>query len=134
MRARLLQSGLAAAAIVACAAVALLLPPLWTGISGRDFRPQATAMAILLVVAAIGLRRGLRWPVMPLVLGLAAIELLTLLVIAAFSGYGGTGLLDEFNLLWLAYMNLFIGLPWLLGLVAGSIWLRRAAAARQPGA
>jgi len=31
-----------------------------------------------------------------------------------------------FNLWWLAYMNQFIGLPWLLGLGIGGLWLRYA--------
>ncbi len=123
---RLLRPVLAVVAMAACAAVGVFLPPLWHGAGGRDFRPQATMMAVLIFVLAVVLRRALRWRVPDFILGLVAAELVALGIIAYFSGFTGWELFDRFNLSWLAGMNLFLGLPWLAGLGAGSLWLRLA--------
>ncbi len=121
---RILRPVLVVIAMVGCAAAGVFLPPPWHGAGGRDFRPQATTMAVPILGLAVVLRRGLRWRVLDFVLGLVAAELVTLVVIANFSGFAGWELFDRFNLSWLAGMNLFIGLPWLVGLGAGSLWLK----------
>jgi hypothetical protein len=123
MKRRLIHVGVAAVAMILCAAVALAVPPLWQGVSGRDFRPQATTMAILILGVGIALRRGLRWPVADLILGLLLTEIVTLSIIAKLSGSTWPETFNPFNLWWLAFMNIFIGLPWLLALVIGSVWL-----------
>jgi hypothetical protein len=123
---RLIHVAAASSAMVLCTAAGLAAPPLWHGVSGRDFRPQATMVAILILIVGIALRRGLRWPASDLILGLLLPEIITLSIIAKFSGFTWLEMFDPFNLWWLAYMNEFIGLPWLLGLGIGSLWLRYA--------
>jgi len=118
---------MAVLAMVFCAAAAMLTPPIWQGLGGRDFRPQATNMAILLIVVAVAFRRGLRWDALDFVLALTVAEVITLSVIAYFSGLTWLKAFDSFNLSWLAGMNLFIGLPWLVGFALGSLWLRYSA-------
>jgi len=122
MKLRILQIGIAVIGILMCALVAAFLPPLWQGVSGRDFRPQATTMAFFLLVLSILFRGFLRWRLLNLMIALFIVEIITLTIIAYFSGYTGIGILDSFNLEWLAFMNIFIGLPWLLGLGTGSVW------------
>jgi hypothetical protein len=90
---------------------------------GRDFRPQATTMALLMLILTVALRRGLRWAVIDLLLAILVVEIITLSVIASFSGLTWLAAFDSFNLSWLVFMNWFIGLPWLVGLMAGSLWL-----------
>jgi hypothetical protein len=119
----LTQIGLAVIGILTCSVIAAVLPPLWQGISGRDFRPQATVMAVLILIVSSTFRGFLRWRILNLIGALCIVEILTLTIISYFSGYTGMRILNAFNLEWLAYMNIFIGLPWVLGLGAGSIRL-----------
>jgi len=121
MKAYAIQIAVAVACMLICVAAAVLLPPLWEGLSGRDFRAQATLMAVLLFLTSALLRGGLRWPPLGLVLALLVFESAMLLTVGYFSGYAGAQLFSRFNLAWLAYMNLFTGLPWLAGLGLGSI-------------
>ena len=79
-------------------------------------------MAGLLLVLSVLFRGRLGWRLLNLIIALFLVEIITLIIIGHFSGYTGYKILDSFNLEWLAYMNLFTGLPWLLGLGAGSIW------------
>jgi hypothetical protein len=110
--------------MIACAVVAAFLPPLWHGISGRDFRPQATTMAILIFALAAVLRTWRRWPVVEFIGAVVCAELFTLCVIAHFSGFSWLELFDSFNLSWLATMSLFVAVPWLAGFLVGSLLLR----------
>ena len=124
MKSRLIHTGIAALSMILCAAASYLASPLWHGISGRGFYPEATTMAILIFLLAVVFRRAFRWIVLDFILGLLIVEVITLAVIADVSGLTGLETFDSFNLLWLAFMNLFIGLPWLLGYGLGSLWLR----------
>lgn len=108
-----------------CVVAGLFLPTFWDGISGRDFRPNATNAGILIFIFAIILRFGYHWPVKVLVLSIIPILGLTLLGIGIFSGYIGTDLLNPFNIMWFFYLNLFIGIPWLVGIGVASIALSR---------
>jgi hypothetical protein len=81
-------------------------------------------MAVLILVCAIVFRRVLRWHVLDFVLGWFAAEFVTLCVIAHFTGFTGLEVFNHFNLSWLAFMSLFVGLPWLVGLGIGSLWLK----------
>jgi len=121
MKAYVFQIAVAVICMAVCVAVAILLPPLWEGTGGRDFRPQATLMALLLFLTSALFRGCLRWSPLGLVLALLVFEIATLLIVGYFSGYTGARVFNLFNLAWLAYMNLFTGLPWLAGLGLGSI-------------
>lgn len=117
----LVRAFLVALWLVAATFTALALPPPWEGVGGRDFRPQGATLAVILFASALLVRYALRWSWLPILLGLAGVDLLALVVIAQFSG---ASLLDPFNLRWWALVNLFIGLPWLAGAAAGEIAVR----------
>jgi hypothetical protein len=110
--------------MILCAAAAAFIPPLWQGVSGRDFRPQSATMALLILVLASLLRAWRRWPLIEFIGALVCAELFTLCVIAHFSGFTWLELFDSFNLSWLDTMSVFIAVPWLVGLLIGSVLLR----------
>jgi hypothetical protein len=111
--------------MILCAVGAVFIPPLWQGAGGRDFRPQAFTMALLIFALASLLRAWRHWPMSEFIGAFLCAEFFTLCVIAHFSGNTWLQILDRFNMLWLGWMSLFVGLPWLLGLVVGSLLLRR---------
>jgi hypothetical protein len=110
--------------MILCAVVAAFLPPLWQGVSGRDFRPQSAMMGILILLLAAVLRVWRRWPLVEFLGAVVCAELFTLCVIAHFSGFTWLQLFDSFNLSWLGTMSVFIAVPWLTGLLVGSLLLR----------
>jgi hypothetical protein len=124
MTQRLAQMGIAVVGILLCAVVANLMPPLWPGVSGRDFRPQEIVMAVMLFILSALLRGAAKWHWVNLVAALAIVEIITMAIISYFTGYTGAEIFDSSNLEWLAFMNKYIGLPWLLGLGIGSLWLK----------
>ncbi len=109
--------------MILCAVVAAFLPPLWQGVSGRDFRPQSAMMGILILLLAAVLRVWRRWPVVEFLGSVVCAELFTLCVIAHFSGFTWLELFDSFNLSWLGTMSVFIAVPWLTGLLVGTLLL-----------
>ena len=123
MKRRLIQISIPVIAIILCAVAASLLPPLWPGESGRDFRPQAIVMGIILFIMAALFRGRMKWHWSNLIAALAIIEIITLAIISYLTGYTGLEIFDTSNLQWMAFMNKYIGLPWLLGLGLGSLWL-----------
>lgn len=110
--------------MILCTVVAAFLPPLWQGVSGRDFRPQSAMMGILILLLAAVLRVWRRWPVVEFLGAVVCAGLFTLCVIAHFSGFTWLELFDSFNLSWLGTMSAFIAVPWLAGLLVGSLLLR----------
>jgi hypothetical protein len=123
MKSRLAQIGLAIIGILLCAVAANIIPPLWPGVSGRDFRPQAVVMGILLFIMAALLRGRLKWHWINLIAALAIIEIITLAIISYFTGYTGLETFDTSNMQWMVFMNKYIGLPWLAGVGLSSLWL-----------
>ena len=127
MKLRLIHAGLAAGGIFLCAAVAAFTPPLWHD-GGRGIVPQATKMALLILVLAIVLSRRFRWSAFDFILGLLAAEVIAFLVINCISGSSWLGFFDStllwFNLSWLGYISPFIALPWIAGFTLGSLWLK----------
>lgn len=109
---------------LAIVAVAAALPGLWSGQGGRDFRPQALNAAVLLFAFAWVLARKFHWRVGDCFLTLFLVEVLSLFVIGHFSGSHG---IDYFNLQWLGFLNLFVGLPWLGGFVVAALWSKPSA-------
>jgi hypothetical protein len=124
MRTHVIHTLIATLAMILCAVAATFLPPLWQGVSGRDFRPWGTMMAILILMIAVVLRVGFRWPITELLASLVCAEVLTLCVIAHFTDFTWLELFDSFNLSWLDTMTMFIAVPWLAGLLVGSLFLR----------
>ena len=124
MKTHIIRILTATLAMILCAVAAAFLPPLWHGVSGRDFRPQSTTMALLIFLLVAVLRRWRRWPIADFVGALICAELFTLCVIGHFSGFTWLEIFDSFNLWWLGTMSVFVGLPWLLGLLVGSLLLR----------
>lgn len=124
MKTHIIHTVIATLAMILCAVAATFLPQLWQGMSGRDFRPWGVLMALLILLVAVVLRGCLRWPVSELLASLVCAEVFTLCVIAHFSGFTGLELFDPFNISWLGAMNMFIAVPWLVGLLGGSLFLR----------
>ena len=117
--------------MAASAAVGVMAPALWEGVSGRDFRPQATTMAILFVLVGSAFRGAAKWDLKDFIASLIIANFVALAVIGHFSGYGGRQAFDTFNVWWLGFMNIFIGLPWTIGFALGSaiLWARNKRAA-----
>ena len=124
MKTHIIHIVAATLAMILCAVVGAFLSPFWQGVSGRDFRPQSTAMAILIFLLATVIRRWRRWPIADFVGALICAELFTLCIIGHFSGFTWLEIFDNFNLWWLGTMSVFVCLPWLLGLLVGSLLLR----------
>ncbi len=120
----LVHTVLAVIAMFICAIAGFFIPALWQGVGGRDIRLQLTMMAILILIVGIAFRRALRWHALDFVFGFLAAEFLTLCIVGLFSRYTGSELFCWFNLKWLAFMSIFVGLPWLVGLGVGSLWLK----------
>lgn len=123
MKTCLIRAVTAALGMFLCAVATYMTPPLWEGVSGRDFRPQAAKMAFLILLLAVFLRKKARWRVADFALGLLAAEAVTLTIISHFSGFTGREVFEPFNLRWLLDVSMFIAPPWLLGLGLGSLWL-----------
>src|SRR5580765_3592795 len=117
MKTHIIHTLIGTLAMILCAVAATFLPPLWQGVSGRDFRPWGTTLAISNLLVAVVLRTGFRWPVVELLASLVCGEIITLCVIAHFTGFTWLELFDRFNLSWLGTMSVFIAVPWLLGLL-----------------
>src|SRR5262245_19247302 len=121
MKTHIAHTAAATLAMILCAVAAIFIPPFWQGVSGRDFRPQATTMALLILLLAVLLRGWRRWLVAEFIAALLCAELFTLGVIGHFSGFTWLELFDRFNLSWLATMSMFIAVPWLVGQFIGSL-------------
>ncbi len=119
MRTCLIRATIAALGMFLCAVVGAFAIPL----TGRDYSLHARTAAILILLLAVVLRRTARWRVLDFITGLLAAEAVTLIIIDHFSNFGWLQLLDSYNLNQLVYVNWFIGLPWVIGLGLGSLWL-----------
>ena len=119
---------IANAAIFICAVAGAFLPGLWSGVSGRDFRPQAVNAGILILVVSFLLRYRFKWPILQMLLCLVPTQFIILLCISNFSGFSGSELFNEFNLGWLFFMDIFIATPWIIGIFIGSIILKKKTA------
>ena len=124
MKTHIIHTLIGTLAMILCAVAASFLPALWQGASGRDFRPWGAMMAILILLVAVVLRTGFRWPVVEFLASLFCAEVFTLCVIAHFSGFTWVEIFDRFNLRWLGSINVFFAVPWLAGLLVGSLLLR----------
>lgn len=125
----LIRPVIANAAMVICFVIANLLPGLWTGMGGRDFRPQAFNAAILILAASIAMRCKLKWPILHMILYLIPTQLIVLISMSYFSGYHLFQILCSFDLFydflqWLLFVDLFIGVPWIMGVFIGSLILK----------
>ena len=126
----LLRLLIANAAMVFCVAIASLLPSLWTGISGRDFHPQAFNASLLILVISCLIRYKFKWPILHMIVSLIPLQFITLICMAYFSGYTVYQLIFSFDLLhdflhWLLIVDLFIGAPWIVGVFVGDFLLKR---------
>lgn len=124
----LLRIFLGTVAFVLCAISGLFIPPMWEGVSGRDFRPAATNSALLLLLLATVLRVFLRWRLLDFLAIVVVIQALTLMAINHFTGFSWSEIFHWFNLSWLGMLSVFTALPWMLGVALGTgiLWLRRA--------
>lgn len=108
---------IAFATMLACALLAVIVHAL-VGSWGRDPRPAAAVMALLLTMAAFYLAGSRRYPIGSLLAALVLAELVLIAAIGWFA-YGGVPRLDRFFRSWFVTSALIIALPWLIGLAAG---------------
>lgn len=113
---------LACALVILCSILAMLLLthlfPVFTGDRGlHQVRVIAVGLGLIGCAAA-----WQRWfPVSQLLLGLVPVEALGLAIFPAFSGLP---LLHPFNIAWSFWLAGVVGLPWLIGLIAGHLMRR----------
>jgi len=133
MKTHLIRAAIAALGMFLCAVVGCFALLLLQGVSGRSSLPFITT-AVLILILAVVLRRGFRWQVADFILGLVAAQVIMVPVIVfladLFSGFTWSQLpmfmlkAALITLMWLAFANVVVGLPWLLGWGLGSLWLR----------
>ena len=116
-------------AIAFCIGLASLFPGLWTGVGGRDFRPQAFNAAIFVLATSVVMRYALKWPVLHMMVSLIPIQFIVLISMSYFSGYAIFQIFNSFDLFhdflqWLLLVDFFIGTPWILGIFVGSLMLK----------
>ncbi len=116
---------IANAAMFMCVVAGSFLPGLWSGVSGRDFRPQAVNVGILILVVSFLLRYRSKWPILQMLLCLVPTQLIILLCISYFSGFTGWELFNAFNFDWLLFIDLFIAAPWIVGIFIASVFLMK---------
>jgi hypothetical protein len=116
---------IANAAMFICVVAGSFLPGLWSGVSGRDIRPQAVNVGILILVVSFLLRFRFKWPILQMFFCLVPTQLIILFCISCFSGYSGWELFHEFNIEWLFFIDIFIAAPWIIGIFIGSIILMK---------
>lgn len=114
---------IATLAMIACGFAAGYLPTLWSGVSGRDFRPWGATLAILIFLLAVFLRGCLKWEGAVFAGSLICVEIFALCVISHYTGFVWWEIFEPFNLQWLLTMNVFFAAPWAFGVMAGSLWL-----------
>lgn len=108
--------------ILACVVIGFFLAnSLLPSESGRDFRAAATIAGVFIGLFAILMRAKYRWTVKTLIFSLTPIELI--LMFAIMSG-SGSYVIDAFNLRWFAGLNLYIMLPWFIGMGIGSGFIK----------
>ena len=112
-------------AMFICVLIGSFIPGMWTGVSGRDFRPQAINASILILVTSCFLRYKYKWPILEMFLFLIPTQFIILLFISYFSGYVWSEIFNEFNIQWLLYIDLFVCIPWITGIIIGSIILNK---------
>ena len=125
----LIRLMIANASIIICVGIASLLPGLWMGISGRDFRPQAFNATILILATSVIMRYKLKWPILHMIFYLIPTQFIVLLCTSYFSGYTVFQLLCSPDLFqdfiqWLLLVDLFIATPWIMGVFIGSFMLK----------
>lgn len=104
--------------ITACVLAAALLHII-VGSWGRDPRPAASFMALLLALLALYLAGWRGHRLGELFAALALVEGIFVLAIGFFA-YGGLPRVDDFFSSWFIPGNLYIALPWLAGMAAGA--------------
>ncbi len=114
---RIGQALIALASMLACVLLAVVVHAL-VGTWGRDPRPAAAIMSLLLAVDAFYLAGWRRYPIGSLLAALVMAELLLIAAIGWFA-YGGVPRLDRFFSSWFVTGALIIALPWLIGCGAG---------------
>lgn len=132
-----LRVATALASIIACLLVALLvagaLQDLLGRHWGRDLRPVGAFMAIALVAAAFYLSRWRAHRVRELIVALFIAELLYVAAVVWFAGGGLLAILrfGHFFFSWFIGGNLFLALPWLIGMALGAYLRRRKSTSRE---
>ena len=81
-------------------------------------------MAVFIFFLALILRGGFRWSVIELMISLLWAPFVAFLVIIHFVGMTWSENIASFNLRELLRMSVFIGAPWLLGVLSGSLVLK----------
>ena len=94
---------------------------------GTSGGPFMTVGTVMLSAGIVGLIWGRFFPVRTLdyVWIFLPVPLVTLLIVAGFSGFTGADLLNEFNMVYTAQISGALGLPWAIGLCLGHVFWAR---------
>ena len=120
----LIHAVIIAAAMTACVWVAFFHPPFWQPTSAKDHLARGGNMAALNFFLALILRGGFRWSVVELGLSLLWCPIIAFLAIGQYSGMTLSENIDGLNQRSLLTMTMFIGIPWMFGVLAGSVLLK----------
>ncbi len=120
----LIHSVILLTAMIACYWVAVFCPPFWQATDAHDVLPRGANLAVLVFAVAILLRGGFRWSVLELLVNLLWSPFLAVVVVFVYLGESWSHAVGSFSPAWLLTMSIFVGAPWLLGVLAGSLILR----------
>ena len=125
----LFQLLIANTVIFICIGIASVIPGLSTGTGGRDFLPQAFYAGIFILVVSIQIRFKFKWPNLHMILYLVPSQFFVFIAMSYFSGYTIVQLLSSFDLFsdflqWLFFFDLFICVPWIMGVFISSFVLK----------
>ena len=117
------------AVIFICIAAGSLLPSFWGDTGGRDFIPQTFNAGILILLVSFMIRSRFKWPGLHMILYLIPSQFIILFCMSYYSGYSLYQLFSSFDyfydfLQWLLLFDIFIAVPWIIGVLTGTLLLR----------
>lgn len=103
-----------------------LTAPLWPEPQGREFFPHVLAPAGLIAFFSFGLRFWLQWKPSHIMLGMFPAQFILFGCIFTQANDSVAHWFEEsrslwFELEWFVVLNLFLGMPWIVGLLFGSL-------------
>lgn len=106
----------------------IMTAPLWPEAQGRTFFPHVLAPAGLVASFSFGLRFWLQWKPSHILIAMIPAQFILFGCIVAQTGYDvfcpfewSWRYFPSFELVWFLGLNLFLGLPWIGGLLFGSL-------------
>ena len=120
----LIRSVILVVLMTACVWVGLFYPPFWQPVNARDNLPRGANIAVLLFSVVLILRAGFRWSAFELIISQLWSPFVTMFVAARLIGMSWSETFNDFSLKRLLTQVVFICLPFLLGVLIGSLLLK----------